>query len=135
MHDSTLAIPLPWILFHPFVRDGSNFTRFVASLIVFQWYMYSFRHNSTLQTLGILHNFISAPVLKIVELEFVLCQLRNAHVTQIDARRKGFDDADAIRIAEALRCEILHMCLYGRTSSSRCPETIAQSRCVHMTCD
>jgi hypothetical protein len=37
----------------------------------------------------------------------VLCQLRNAQVTRIEAVDKGFDDADATRIAEALRCDVL----------------------------
>jgi hypothetical protein len=49
-------------------------------------------------------NPISASVLKSVELEFVLCRMRNAAVTDIDAGDKGFDDADASRIADALRC-------------------------------
>ena len=49
-------------------------------------------------------NSISATALKCLELEFVLCRMRNAAVTDIDASGKGFDDADASRIADALRC-------------------------------
>jgi hypothetical protein len=63
------------------------------------------RHNSTLQRFFLSGNSVSDHVLKSVELELVLCQLRSAHVTAIDASNKGFDDADATRIAEALRCE------------------------------
>jgi len=68
-----------------------------------------FEHNSALlffrysqlQTLFLIQNHISAAVLKDVELELVLCQLR-AQVTEIDASGKDFDDADATRMAEAL---------------------------------
>ncbi len=73
------------------------------------------RHNSTLTKLhiyqdifSIFYSFsvcISFHVGKFVQLELVLCLLRNVHVTQIDASLKRFDDADATRIAEALRCE------------------------------
>ncbi len=81
-------------------------------------HVYSFRHNSTLQTLGIRNlfsrlsrpNSFSAPVLKAVELELVLCRLRNPNVTEMDALGKDFDDTDATRIAEALRCEVLCRC-------------------------
>jgi hypothetical protein len=57
---------------------------------------------------------ITVPVLKAVALEVVLCQLRNAHVTHIDASQKRFDDADATRIGEALRCVMIipYMCLF-----------------------
>jgi hypothetical protein len=70
------------------------------------------RHNSSLTKLYIIIPLsrISFPVEKFVALEFVLCRLRNAHVTTIDASRLGFDDADAIRIAEALRCDNLDLC-------------------------
>jgi len=51
-------------------------------------------------------NLASDQVRKLVALEVVLCQVRNAHVTKIDASRNDFDDADATRIAEALRCDI-----------------------------
>ncbi len=79
----------------------------IARLFVVRWYGHSpFRHNSTLQVLSMFDNPISAPVIKSLELELVLCQLRNAHVTAIDAANKGFDDADATCIAEALRCDI-----------------------------
>jgi hypothetical protein len=37
-------------------------------------------------------------------LQMVLCQLRNTQVTEIEASGKGFDDDDAARIANALRC-------------------------------
>jgi hypothetical protein len=62
------------------------------------------RHNTTLRRLDLKGNPISASVLTSVELELVLCQMRNAAVTNIDASRKGFDDADALRISDALRC-------------------------------
>jgi hypothetical protein len=70
---------------------------------------------------------MSAPVRKSVRLELVLCRLRNAHVTEIgaSASKKGFDDADATRIAEAWRCEILHMCLCDRITHAWRPKTIA----------
>lgn len=35
----------------------------------------------------------------------MMCLLRNAQVTQINPQYTLFDDADAIRIAEALRCD------------------------------
>ena len=63
------------------------------------------RHNSILQSFLWSGNAVSDHVLKSVELELVLCQLRNAHITEIDASNKGFDDADATCIAEALRCD------------------------------
>ncbi len=79
----------------------------IARSIVSRWHgNFPFRHNSTLQVLSMFDNPISAPALKSLELELVLCQLRNARVTTIDAANKGFDDADATRIAEALRCDI-----------------------------
>ncbi len=61
-------------------------------------------------------NLASDQIRKLVALEVVLCQVRNAHVTEIDASDKGFDDADATRIAEALRCDILraHICVCVR---------------------
>jgi hypothetical protein len=61
---------------------------------------------STLRTLNIANNAISAPVLTSLEFQMVLCQLRNAHVTEIDASYKSIDDADATRMAEVLRCAI-----------------------------
>ena len=83
------------------------------AIVRFTWCVRLFpllRRNSTLRTLELSGNTISAPVLKSVELECVLCQLRNAQVTEIDASGKGFDDTDATRISEALRCAILCMC-------------------------
>ncbi len=74
------------------------------------------RHNSTLRNIGISDMAITLPILKSVKLEVVLCQLRNAHVTQIDASRKGFDDADATRIAEALRCDLLRTFFFFATA-------------------
>jgi hypothetical protein len=62
---------------------------------------------SSLQRLSLRGNPISAPVLKSVYCELVLCQMRNTQVTEIDAYNKGFDDSDAARIAEALRCACL----------------------------
>jgi hypothetical protein len=93
--------------FQCFHGGGSYFDGLIARLIVSRWPGHCLRHNSTLQILSMFDNPISAPVRKSLESELVLCQLRNAHVTKIDAPNKGFDDADAIRIAEALRCEIL----------------------------
>jgi hypothetical protein len=46
---------------------------------------------------------MSEAALKAVQLEFVLCQMRNLEVTWIDASSKGFDDQDAIKIGEGLR--------------------------------
>ena len=63
------------------------------------------RHNSSLQNCVLYGNSVSEHVLNSVKLELVLCQLRNARVTEIHASDNGFDDADATRIAEALRCE------------------------------
>ncbi len=65
------------------------------------------RHNSTLRILSVEEDQggLNIPLSKSVALELVLCQLRNAHVTEIDASHKHFDDADATRIAEALRCD------------------------------
>lgn len=85
------------------------------------------RHNSTLHTLHFSSNPISVLVRKSVELELVLCRLRNAQVTQmkIDALDAVFDDADVARIAEALRCKILRRCLCGRMSSACGPKTVA----------
>jgi hypothetical protein len=74
----------------------------------------SHRHNSSLHGLSFYGNPSSHRVCKLVALEVVLCQVRNAQVTQIDASGKHFDDADATRIAEALRCDILraqHVCV------------------------
>ena len=59
--------------------------------------------NSTLKSLDVSGNPMSKAARKAVELEFVLCQMRNPEVTQIDASRKGFDDQDAIKIGEGLR--------------------------------
>ncbi len=64
------------------------------------------RHNATLRLLDLHDNFISASVRKSVQLELVLCRMRNAAVTHIiDASGKRFDGVDASRIADALRCE------------------------------
>ncbi len=46
---------------------------------------------------------MSAAACKAIELEFVLCQMRNPEVSEIRASDKGFDDQDAIKIAEGLR--------------------------------
>ncbi len=59
--------------------------------------------NSTLQSLDVSGNPMSEAARKAVELEFVLCQMRNPEVTDIDAAKKGFDDQDAIKIGEVLR--------------------------------
>ncbi len=69
------------------------------------------RHNSTLRKLGIFNSAITTLVFKSVAIEVVLCQLRNAHVTEIDASDKLFDDDDATRIGEALRCVMIIPCM------------------------
>ncbi len=61
------------------------------------------RANSTLTALSVSNNRMSAAARKAIELEFVLCRMRNPTVTNIDARDKGFDDQDAIKIGEGLR--------------------------------
>ncbi len=50
---------------------------------------------------------MSAAARKAIEIEFVLCQLRNPEVTSIDASNKDFDNQDAIKIGEGLRY-VLH---------------------------
>jgi hypothetical protein len=64
--------------------------------------------NSTLTTLAVSGNPMSAAACKAIELEFVLCQMRNPSVTQIDTSDKGFDDQDAIKMGEGLRF-VLHI--------------------------
>jgi hypothetical protein len=59
--------------------------------------------NSTLTILDVYNNPMSAVARKAIDLEFVLCLLRNPKVTQVHASDKGFDDRDAIRIGEGLR--------------------------------
>ena len=56
---------------------------------------------------------MSAAARKAIELEFVLRQMRNPTVTEIDASGKGFDDQDAIKIGEGLRFvfRIIPICL------------------------
>ena len=46
---------------------------------------------------------MSAAARKAIEVEVVLCQMRNPTVTEIDASGKGFDDQDAIKIGQGLR--------------------------------
>jgi hypothetical protein len=46
---------------------------------------------------------MSRVALKAIELEVVLCQMRNPEVTEVDAYNKDFDDQDAIKIGECLR--------------------------------
>ena len=64
--------------------------------------------NSTSTTLGVFGNPMSAAARKAIELELVLCRVRNPKVTEIDASFKGFDDQDAIKIGEGLRF-VLHI--------------------------
>ena len=59
--------------------------------------------NSTLTTLNVSDNPMSAAARKAIGVEFVLCQMRNPTVTEINAGSKGFDDQDAIKIGEGLR--------------------------------
>jgi hypothetical protein len=56
-----------------------------------------------LTALNVFYNPMSAAACKAIELEFVLCQMRNPEVSEIRASDKGFDDQDAIKIAEGLR--------------------------------
>ena len=69
--------------------------------------------NSTLTTLDVSANPMSAAVYKAIEVEFVLCRMRNPMVTEIDASFKDFDDQDAIKIGEGLRfvLHIIPICL------------------------
>ena len=80
------------------------------------------RHNSSLHSLSFYDNLASDQVCKLVALEVVLCQVRNTHVTDIVWMYKNFDDADATRIAEALRCDIPYaracVCVCDRKTSS-----------------
>ena len=59
--------------------------------------------NSTLTTLDVSGNPMSAAAHKAIQLEFVLCRMRNRTVTEIDASDQGFDDQDASKIVEGLR--------------------------------
>jgi hypothetical protein len=64
--------------------------------------------NSTLTTLDVSINRISAAARKAIELELVLRRMRNPKVTEIDMSGKGFDDQDAVKIGEVLRF-VLHI--------------------------
>jgi hypothetical protein len=46
---------------------------------------------------------MSAAARKAIEIEFVLCQMRNPMVTEIFADGQLFDDQDAVKIGEGLR--------------------------------
>ena len=59
--------------------------------------------NSTLTFLDVSDNPMSAAARKAIEVEFVLCRMRNPMVTKINASWMGFDDQDAIKIVEGLR--------------------------------
>ncbi len=59
--------------------------------------------NSTLTSLDVSNNPMSLAACKSINLETVLCQLRNPAVTAIDARGKGFDDEDTTKIGKCLR--------------------------------
>ncbi len=59
--------------------------------------------NSRLTSLDLSGNLMSAAALKAIEVEFVLCQMRNPAVSKINASNKGFDNQDAIKIADGLR--------------------------------
>ena len=69
--------------------------------------------NSTFTRLDVSRNPMSAAARKAIEVEVVLCQMRNPAVTEIYARGKGFDDQDAIKIGEELRfvLHIIPICL------------------------
>ena len=46
---------------------------------------------------------MSTAARKVIDVEFILCQMRNPTVTKINASDKGFDDQDAVKIGEGLR--------------------------------
>ena len=73
--------------------------------------------NLTLTALDVSHNPMSAAARKAIEVDFVLCQMRNPTVTEIDTFRQGFDDQDAFKIGEGLRfvLHIISICLLSRT--------------------
>jgi hypothetical protein len=68
------------------------------------------RHNASLRKLALSFNAISVSMPFSIDMELVLCQMRNTAVMHIDAGHLyfsvyAFDDTDAARIADALRCE------------------------------
>ncbi len=64
----------------------------------------SCRLNAALRELDLSGNPLSNSARKSVQLELVLRRMRKAAFMRIDAFHGGFDDADASRIADALRC-------------------------------
>ncbi len=76
--------------------------------------------NSTLTEIYVSDNPMSAAARKAIELEVVLCQMRNSTVTEIQASGKGFDDQDAIKICEGLRfvLYIIPICFLSRNKVS-----------------
>ena len=68
---------------------------------------------STLTQIDLVGNPMSAAARKAIELEVVLCQMRNPTVTEIQVSATGFNDQDAIKIGEGLRCvlHIIALCL------------------------
>jgi hypothetical protein len=71
-----------------------------------------------LTTLYVSHNPMSAAARKVIEVEFVLCQMRNPTVTRVIAPSKrdfakieSFDDQDAIKIGEGLRY-VFHLMVF-----------------------
>ena len=68
--------------------------------------------NSTLTSLDVSDNPMNDAARKAIEVEFVLCQIRNPKISKIDASDKGFDDQDAIKIGEGLRSVLLWCLLF-----------------------
>ncbi len=60
---------------------------------------------------------MSAAARKAIQVEIVLCRMRNPTVTSIDASFQGFDVQDAIEIGEGLRF-VLHKLLICLCSKS-----------------
>ncbi len=76
-------------------------------------YLFVCSANSSLTTLDVFRNPMSDVVHKAIKLGVILCQLRNPTVTEVDATYKGFNDQDANKIGEGLRCvlDLLVICL------------------------
>ncbi len=76
---------------------------FDKKLLHFVYFVLVCSANSTLTKINVTNNPMSAAARKAIEVELVLCQMRNPSVTEIDASDKDFDDQDAIKIGEGLR--------------------------------
>ena len=63
-----------------------------------------------MRLLDVFGNPMSAMSRKSIQLEMVLCQMRNSTVTDIDASSHHFDDEDAIKMAASLQY-VLFICI------------------------